>query len=114
MGRTFPVGKPAVTALRSPPGHRAQLSANSASGTRAASILPVPHLNVADHERTAHACRVKTFRAMTPQRRLRLALQMNATMRGMLAAGFRLRQPTWTSAQIQQAVADRILHARTG
>jgi hypothetical protein len=87
---------------------------NLASGFRVALIPSVPHLSAADHERAAHAHQVGIYRAMTPQRRLRLALQMNDTMRQMLAAGYRLRQPAWTSAQIQRAVAERILHARTG
>lgn len=39
---------------------------------------------------------------------------MNRTMRELLAAGFRQRQPAWNEAQIRNAVTDRILHARTG
>ncbi len=51
---------------------------------------------------------------MTPQQRLRQALRMNRMMRTALAAGFRARQPEWAEVQIKRAVADRILHARTG
>lgn len=51
---------------------------------------------------------------MTPQQRLEQAFRMNRTMRELLAAGFRDRQPAWTEAQVQRAVADRILYARTG
>jgi hypothetical protein len=39
---------------------------------------------------------------------------MNDTMRALLATGLRQRQPAWTEAQVQRAVADRILHANTG
>jgi hypothetical protein len=51
---------------------------------------------------------------MAPQQRLQQALRMNRTMRALLAAGFRDRHPTWSEAQVRRAVADRILHARTG
>jgi hypothetical protein len=68
----------------------------------------------ADHVRAAHERQVAIYRAMTPQDRLRQAFRMNCSMRELLAAGFRQRQPTWTDAQVRAAVADRILHARTG
>lgn len=67
-----------------------------------------------DHQRIAFTRQVAIFRAMSPQQRLQQALRMNRTMRHLLAAGFRQRQPTWTEAQVRRAVADRILHARTG
>jgi hypothetical protein len=67
-----------------------------------------------EHLRVAHARQVAIYRAMTPQQRLVLALQMNRTMRKLMAAGFRDRQPGWTEAQVRRAVADRILYARTG
>ena len=67
-----------------------------------------------DHERLAHARQVEIYRAMAPQDRLRQALRMNRSMRQLLAAGFGARQPSWTEAQVRKAVADRILHARTG
>jgi len=57
---------------------------------------------------------VAIYRAMTPQERLQQALRMNRTMRELLAAGFRERHPSWTDAQIKRAVAERVLHARTG
>ena len=67
-----------------------------------------------DHLRAAHERQVAIYRAMSPQDRLRQALRMNRSMRELLAAGFRQRQPAWTDAQIRAAVADRILHASTG
>ncbi|MSU73275.1 MAG: hypothetical protein EXS43_13220 [Opitutus sp.] len=67
-----------------------------------------------DPERAAHARQVAIYRAMAPQQRLHQALRMNHTMRTLLATGFRMRQPGWTEARVQSAVADRILHARTG
>ena len=67
-----------------------------------------------DHVRAAHAHQVAIYRAMSPQRRLQQALRMNRTMRELMAVGFRDRNPEWTEEQIRRAVADRILHARTG
>ena len=67
-----------------------------------------------DHARAAHAHQVAIFRAMAPQQRLRRALGMNRMMRTALAAGFRARRPEWNEDQVKRAVADRILHARTG
>jgi hypothetical protein len=67
-----------------------------------------------DHESAAHARQVAIYRAMTPRQRMEQALRMNHSMRGLLAAGFRDRQPSWTAEQVKRAVADCILHARTG
>ncbi|MGD1030160.1 MAG: hypothetical protein ABSA05_03380 [Opitutaceae bacterium] len=67
-----------------------------------------------DHKAAAHERQVAIYRAMTASRRLEQALRMNRTMRELLAAGFRDRHPAWSDEQIQRAVADRILHARTG
>ena len=66
------------------------------------------------HVRAARERQVAIYRAMTPQERLRQGLRMNRTMRELLAAGFRQRHPSWTDAEIERAVADRILHAWTG
>ena len=67
-----------------------------------------------DHERDAHAQKVAIYRAMTPQQRLQQALRMSSSMRTLMAVGFRDRHPSWTEQQVRHAVADRILHARTG
>jgi hypothetical protein len=67
-----------------------------------------------DHERAARVHQMAIYRAMTPQQRLAQALQMNRTMRQLLAAGFRLRHPNATEGEIKRAVANCILHARTG
>jgi hypothetical protein len=77
-------------------------------------IRAVSTLAESDHERAARAHQAAIYRAMTPQQRLQQALRMNRTMRELMAAGFRDRQPAWTEAQVRRAVADRILHARTG
>lgn len=66
------------------------------------------------HVRAAQARQVAIYRAMSPRQRLEQALRMNRTMRELLAAGFRDRHPHWTETEVRRAVADRILHARTG
>jgi hypothetical protein len=67
-----------------------------------------------EHVRAARVRQVAIYRSMPPQQRLQQALRMNRAMRDLLAAGFRDRHPTWTDTQVRRAVADRILHARTG
>lgn len=67
-----------------------------------------------DHVRLAHAKQWEILRGLTPQQRLQQAMRMNRSMRALLGAGFRVRHPTWTEAQIHRAVADRVLHACTG
>ena len=77
-------------------------------------IALMPHAAEPDPLDAAHVHQVAIYRAMAPQQRLEQALRMNRNMRALLAAGFRQRQPTWTDAQVKRAVADRVLHARTG
>ena len=67
-----------------------------------------------NHERAAQERQLAIICAMSPEQRIQQALRMNRTMREFLAAGFRARNPSWSDAQIKRAVADRILHARTG
>ena len=77
-------------------------------------MLPMSVIAEPDHERAAHEHQVAIYRAMSPQQRLQQALRMNRSMRELMAAGFRDRHPTWTETEVRRAVADRILHARTG
>jgi len=74
----------------------------------------MPSLDDSEHARAAHAVQVEIYRAMTPAQRMEQALGMNRSMRELLAAGFRLRQPAWSEAQVKRAVADQILYAATG
>jgi hypothetical protein len=89
-------------------------------GTGLSGTLPpghgrgMPHDAETDHERAAHAHQVAIYRAMTPQQRLEQAFRLNRMMRKLMAIGFRERNPEWTEARVQRAVADRILYARTG
>jgi hypothetical protein len=67
-----------------------------------------------DHLHVAHKRQMAIYRAMTPRQRLEQAMRMNQSMRELMAAGFRDRNPTWTEAEVRRAVAERILYARTG
>lgn len=67
-----------------------------------------------DKHSEIRALQTQIFRSMTPTRRLAEGMQMNRVMRELLARGFRQRNPAWTDGEIRRAVADRILHARTG
>ena len=68
----------------------------------------------ADHERIAREKQAEIYRAMTPRQRLEQAMRMNRSMRRLMAAGFRARNPDWTDTQVKKAVAERILYAHTG
>lgn len=67
-----------------------------------------------EHERIAHEKQVAIYKTMSPRQRLEQAVRMNRSMRELMAAGFRMRHPEWTDAEVRKAVAERILHARTG
>ncbi len=67
-----------------------------------------------DHGLSPQERQYAILRAIPPEQRLQQALRMNQSMRNLLAAGFRSRHPSWAEAEIARAVADRILHARTG
>lgn len=73
-----------------------------------------PNPAESDHLDVADAYQASIYRTMTPQQRMQQALRMNRAMRELLAAGYRMRHPTWSDAQVARAVADRILYARTG
>ena len=76
--------------------------------------MPMSATTEPDHVHAAHNRQVEIYRAMTPQQRLEQPLRMNLSMRELMAAGFRDRQPAWTEVQIRRRIADRILYARTG
>lgn len=73
----------------------------------------MPQEDESPHAQAARARQIAIYRAMTPAQRMGVALEMNRRMRHLLATGFRQRNPDWTETQVQRAVADRILHART-
>jgi hypothetical protein len=66
------------------------------------------------HVSVARVKQVAIYRALAPRERLQQARRLHRAMRALLAAGFRARHPEWPEAAVRRAVADRILHARTG
>ena len=66
-----------------------------------------------DQEQIAHQRQIDILRSLSPERRLQEGLRMNRAVRELLAVGFRSRHPQWTEQRILEAVAERILHART-
>lgn len=66
------------------------------------------------HTREADVRQLDALRQLGPQGRLKQALRMSRAMRELLAAGYRQRFPAWSQQQVAEAVAARILHARTG
>lgn len=63
-------------------------------------------MEIHPRDTTAEAAliRVEIFRCMTPERRLRMALEMGDTLRKFVAAGVRLRHPQHSEEQVKLAV----------
>jgi hypothetical protein len=80
---------------------------------RAGTVERIPVSDAAKNP-DIHARQIAIYRSMSPERRLAEGLKMNRMMRELMARGFRQRNPGWSDAEIARAVADRILHARTG
>jgi hypothetical protein len=71
-------------------------------------------MDLKDHRAQAAARQAAIYRAMQPAQRLQQALRMNRQMRSLMDAALRAEHPEWTAEQRQRAIAERILHARTG
>ena len=56
---------------------------------------------------------IRILRAMTPEQKLRATAALNDMARELKAAGLRSQHPDWTEAQVQAAVREMFLHART-
>jgi len=56
---------------------------------------------------------IAIYRAMTPERRLRIAEQLYWTARKIKTAGVRAQHPDWPEEQINEEVRRIFLHART-
>ena len=56
---------------------------------------------------------IEIYKAMTPQQRLKIALDMYQMARKLKAAGLRMSHPDWNEEQVQKAVRDIFLYART-
>ena len=55
----------------------------------------------------------KIFQAMTPEKKLRLSLDLNFSSRRLKAAFLKTRYPEWTDKQIEDKVREIFLYART-
>lgn len=56
---------------------------------------------------------IAAFRAMTGERRLRLAEQLYWSARKMKTAGLRCQHPNWTESRLNEEVRRIFSHART-
>jgi hypothetical protein len=56
---------------------------------------------------------IRILRAMTPEQKLRATAALNDLARELKAAGLRSQHPEWTEQQVQAAVREMFLHART-
>jgi hypothetical protein len=63
-------------------------------------------IEVVPADTTPEAARVQfeIYRRMQPSRRLEIALEMNTTMRELVAAGVRCRHPDYSAEQVRLAV----------
>ena len=55
----------------------------------------------------------RIIRAMTPERKLRIADELYQTAWALKTAGIRMRHPDWSEEQVRRAVRDVFLHGRT-
>jgi hypothetical protein len=56
---------------------------------------------------------IRILRAMTPEQKLRATAALNDLARELKSAGLRAQHPDWTEQQVQAAVREMFLHART-
>jgi hypothetical protein len=55
----------------------------------------------------------KIIRAMTPAQKLKTAEQLYWSARELKAAGLRMQHPDWTEEEIERAVREAFLYARS-
>jgi len=53
------------------------------------------------------------LRAMTPERKLELAMNLYWSARDLKAAGLRRQHPAWSQEQVQAAVREVFMYARS-
>lgn len=56
---------------------------------------------------------VQLLAKMTPEQKLNLAQQLYNSARQLKEAGLRMQHPDWNETQVQQAVREAFLYART-
>jgi hypothetical protein len=60
-----------------------------------------------------HPVQKKIYQAMTPEIKLRVALDLYYSARKLKAAGLKQQHPDWSAEKIRQKVRDIFLYART-
>lgn len=60
-----------------------------------------------------HPKQVEAFRRMTPAQKLCLAARFHHDARSLKAAGFRMLHSDWTDEQVDKAVREAFLYARS-
>lgn len=67
----------------------------------------------ADHLKEAEQVRQEIFRRMTPAEKIAVADRLYWSARELKAAGFRTAHPDWSEEQVQEAVRQAFMRART-
>jgi len=60
-----------------------------------------------------HPEQKKAYQAMTPEQKVKLALDLYFSAREFRAAGLKKRHPEWSTEKINQKVREIFLYART-
>ena len=60
-----------------------------------------------------HPEQKKSYQAMTPEKKLRVASDLYYSARELKAAGLKRRHPDWSAEKINQKVREIFLYART-
>ena len=55
----------------------------------------------------------KSYQAMTPEKKLQVAMDLYHSAKKLKAAGLKLQHPEWSSEKILQKVREIFLYART-
>lgn len=62
-----------------------------------------------DTHAEAHAVQLRAYRAMAPEQRAQIALELSDDMRSIAREGIRMRHPEYSQEQIRRALV-RLLH----
>ena len=60
-----------------------------------------------------HPEQKKSYEAMTPEQKLKVALDLYYSARALKAAALKLKHPEWSTEKISQKVREIFLYART-
>ena len=60
-----------------------------------------------------HPEQKRIYRSMTPEQKLKVAMDLYHCARELKAAGLRSQHPGWTESEVQEKVREIFLYART-